>query len=272
MPRLWPRLCLIPRFLWTLLAWGLLAAVLTAQPARAGELVKIPGTRPDVRINVFWQAAGQAQATVLMFPGAGGGFGKVQNGWPGSNNFLVRTAPLWVKEGFNVAIFGRPSDMEEFTPDARLSAAHLQDIGAALHWVKQQSAAPVWIVGTSMGTISTAAALIGLDDAQIVGGVLTSSIVNLKIPGAVPTQALGQIRRAVLVYHHQDDACKHCQPHEVPAIIAGLTNAPIKKLMMVSGGANPGGPVCEALHWHGFIGMEPQAVADIAAWIRKPSP
>ena len=99
-----------------------------------------------------------------------------------------------------------------------------------------------------------------------------SSIVNFKIAGAVPKQALGDIKLPVLIYHHQDDACKRCQPHEVPNILAGLKNAPVKKLMMVSGGAsNPPGPVCEALHWHGFIGIEPQAVADITAWMTKPS-
>ena len=258
------------RFLMPLLAIVLLTMALPGRFARAGELVRVESLRPSVLINVFWHPAEQAQATVLMFPGGGGGFGKVQNGWPSSDNFLVRTAPLWAKEGFNVAIFGRPVDMEQLSPEARISDAHLQDIQATLNWAKKQSAAPVWIVGTSMGTISTTAALINLDDPQIAGGVLTSSIVNFKITGAVPKQALDSIKRPVLVYHHQDDACKHCQPHEVPAILAGLKNAPLKKLMMVSGGANPSGAVCEALHWHGFIGMEPQAVADISAWIRKP--
>ncbi|MEO5658558.1 MAG: alpha/beta hydrolase [Polaromonas sp.] len=259
------------RFFIPSLAVLLMAIALGVQPAHAGELVRVDSSRPNVRINVFWQPAESARATVLMFPGGGGGFGKIQNGWPGSDNFLVRTAPLWVKEGFNVAIFGRPSDLEQLSPEARTSDAHLQDIQATLDWVKKQSAAPVWIVGTSMGTISTTAALIKLDDPQIAGGVLTSSIVNFQVSGAVPKQALETIKRPVLVYHHQNDACKHCQPHEVPAILAGLKNAPIKKLMMVSGGANPSGPDCQALHWHGFIGMEPQAVADISAWIRKPA-
>ena len=248
-----------------------MVVTLPAQPAHAGKQVRVDSSRPDVLINVFWHPAEHARATVLMFPGGGGGFGKVQTGWPGSENFLVRTAPLWVKEGFNVAIFGRPSDMEQLSPEARTSDAHLEDIQATLNWIKKQSAAPVWIVGTSMGTISTTAALVKLSDPQVAGGVLTSSIVNFKIPGAVPKQALGDIKLPVLIYHHQDDGCKHCQPHEVPNILSGLKNAPVKKLMMVSGGANPTGPVCDALHWHGFIGMEPRAVADITAWMTQPS-
>lgn len=260
-----------PRFLISWLAFFLLATLVTLRPAHAGELVKIDAARSGVRINVFWHPVANAQATVLMFPGGGGGFGKVENGWPSSNNFLVRTAPLWAQENINIAIFGRPSDMEELTPEIRTSDAHWQDIETTLGWIKAHSTAPIWLIGTSMGTISTTAALVRLNDPQIAGGVLTASVVNYKIPDAVPRQALAQIKRPVLVYHHQNDACKHCQPHEVPGIIDGLKQAPIKKLMLVSGGANPSGQVCQALHWHGFIGMEPQAVADITAWIKKPT-
>ena len=40
---------------------------------------------------------------------------------------------------------------------------------------------------------------------------------------------------------------------------------------MLDGGGEPQGAACEALHWHGFIGMEKQAVDAIAAWIAAPS-
>jgi hypothetical protein len=40
---------------------------------------------------------------------------------------------------------------------------------------------------------------------------------------------------------------------------------------MVSGGDNPTGDPCEAMHYHGFIGKEKEAVAMITDWIRKPS-
>jgi hypothetical protein len=58
----------------------------------------------------------------------------------------------------------------------------------------------------------------------------------------------------------------------VPRIFAGLQNAPVKKLIMVNGGSNPTGSACEALHWHGYIGMEVEAVDLIAAWVRQPAP
>jgi predicted alpha/beta-hydrolase family hydrolase len=139
-----------------------------------------------------------------------------------------------------------------------------------LEFVKQKSEAPIWIVGTSRGTVSATAMAIQVQDPAIAGLVLTSSVVKYSTPGAVPTQNLSAIKLPVLVYHHAKDGCKHCQPHEASLIIKGLKNAPIKKLMLVDGGANPTGDVCAGQHWHGFIGMERQAVDDIAKWIEAP--
>jgi hypothetical protein len=47
---------------------------------------------------------------------------------------------------------------------------------------------------------------------------------------------------------------------ETSWILKGLSNAPVKKLMMVDGGSDPTGDECDAQHWHGFIGMEREAV------------
>jgi hypothetical protein len=247
-----------------------LALVWCLGTVRAGEVVKVP-TRPDVKTSVFWQATEGATATLFVFPGGGGGFGKIEDGWPTSNNFLVRTSKLWAAQGFNLAIFGRPNDSEELGYDDRISDIHMQDVKAVLEWVKKQSAAPIWIIGTSRGTVSTAATLINIQDSQIAGGVVSSSVVEFKYAGALPWQDLGKIKIPVLVYHHEKDACHACKPYEVPGIIKGLKNSPIKKLMMVSGGTNPKGNPCEGNHWHGFIGMEPQAVVDISSWIKNPS-
>ena len=49
-----------------------------------------------------------------------------------------------------------------------------------------------------------------------------------------------------------------------------MSNAPVKKLMVVDGGANPTGDECAGQHWHGFIGMEREAINQIADWIKKP--
>lgn len=60
-----------------------------------GVLFKIP-TRPEVTTTLFWEPVDQAKATVLLFPGGGGGFGKIDNGKPGSNNSLVRSESYFI--------------------------------------------------------------------------------------------------------------------------------------------------------------------------------
>ncbi len=246
---------------------ALLAAAMTAHAE--GALLKVP-TREGVTATLFWEAVPDAKATVFLFPGGAGGFGKVEDGKATGGNFLVRSAPYFLANGFNVAIFGRPNDMELGWME-RTEPAHMTDVAMVLNFVKQKSDLPVWIVGTSRGTVSATAMAINVRDPAIAGLVLTSSVVRFATPGAVPRQDLAAIKMPVLVYHHAKDGCKHCQASEAPFIIKGLTNAPIKKLMVVDGGANPTGDVCAGQHWHGFIGMERNAIDQIEAWIKAPS-
>jgi hypothetical protein len=237
--------------------------------AHAQRVLHIMPTREGVTTTLFWQAAPHAQATVLLFPGGGGGFGRIDNGEPSGNNFLVRSAVRFRAHGLNVAIFGRPSDSNDLGFADRIDPPHLQDVRAVLDFIRAQSALPIWLVGTSRGTISATAATIHMPDA-VAGLVLTSSVVSHRKAGAVPTQDLSAIRVPVLLLHHARDACKHCLPHEVPSIVRGLIHAPIKRQIMVSGGADPQGDVCGPWHWHGFAGMEEQVVNIIAAWIKQP--
>ena len=248
-----------------LLALGLAVCAAHAD----GSLFKVP-TRDGVVTTLFWEAAPDAKATVFLFPGGGGGFGKVEDGKATGGNFLVRSAPYFLAEGFNVAIFGRPNDMDELGWTERTEPKHMTDVAKVLEFVKQKSSLPVWIVGTSRGTVSATAMAINLLDPAIAGLVLTSSVVRYATPGAIPRQDLKAINLPVLVYHHAKDACKHCQASEAHYIIKGLSNAPIKKLMVVDGGANPTGDECAGQHWHGFIGMEREAVNQIANWIKTP--
>ncbi|MBP6337645.1 MAG: hypothetical protein KA375_08625 [Vitreoscilla sp.] len=242
----------------------------TCLQAQALGVVHLVPTRTGISTSVFWQAAKAPKATLLLFPGGGGGFGKVKAGVAGSRNFLVRAAPLFVAQGYNVAIFGKPSDKSELDYPDRISGAHMADIAQVLAHVRGLSPLPVWLVGTSRGSVSATAAAIRLHDPALAGLVLASSVVNRRKVGAVPTQDLAAITLPVLLLHHEKDACTVCSPADVPQILKGLSHAPLKKLVLVNGGANPLGNACGALHWHGYIGMEAEAVGVIADWVAKP--
>lgn len=239
--------------------------------ARAeGTLLAVP-TREGVTATVWWEPVDGARATVLLFPGGGGGFGRIDAGRPTSQNFLVRSLPHFRAAGLNVAIFGKPSDTHELDVAERSGAAHLADIRAVAEDLHRRSALPLWLVGTSRGTVSATAAAIGLPPGLAAGLVLSSSLVRLDRAGALTQQELGALRLPVLVVHHAKDACPACRPADVPHLLRSLRNVPVKKLLMFDGGAEPRGAPCDALHWHGYIGMEKEAVDAIAAWIAAPS-
>ena len=71
----------IPRWL-----AALLLATLCAASHAQGMLLKLP-TRDGITTNVWWEPVDGARATVLLFPGGGGGFGKVDSGQPSAAIF-----------------------------------------------------------------------------------------------------------------------------------------------------------------------------------------
>lgn len=247
---------------------AVLLAALVAPAYAVDRLVKI-NTRPGVTVSFWYMPRVGASATVVLLPGGAGGIG-FKGGVPTSDNFLTRSRDLFAANGFNVVVVGKPTDTEDLDFDFRVSSKHMEDLKKVVAYLKQDMHFPVWLVGTSMGTISAAAAAIDFGNDSLAGIVLTSSITRFDKIGAVPRQHLERIRIPVLVMHHEKDACSVCRPHEVSYILKGLTQAPIKKQLMVKGGGGEHGDPCGALHWHGYIGMEQEAVNLISDWIKKP--
>ena len=242
---------------------------LTSNQLAPGQLQRVASPREGADIPVYMRATPGANATLVLLPGGAGGIGKIgPTGWPEGANFLVRSAPLFSARGFNLAIVARPSDQSDMDYPFRVSATAMDDLRRVLRQVRSTFAGPVWVVGTSRGTVSGTAAAIAMRDEGLMDGlVLTSSVTAYRTVGAVPTQALDKITIPVLVFHHEKDACRACRPDEVPAIDKGLVNSRRHALIMFSGGEGESGNPCEALHFHGFIGAEPQAVERIAQWI-----
>lgn len=245
---------------------------LNAQQNKVGEEQRV-ATRDGVNVAIYAYWNDAALATVVLFSGGAGGYGKIaEDGWPAGGNFLIRTGKHWASHPFNVVMVGRPTDGIDLAHGGvRTGDKHAADNVAIFKAIKLKSPAPIWVVGTSMGTISAAAAAIQDKENLIAGVVLTSSIVAYKIPGAVAKQDLEKIRVPTLVLHHENDACWACRPHEVKSMAGDLKNAPIRKTIFVSGGSGATGDPCEPLHHHGYVGMQNEAVDLVAAWIISPT-
>jgi hypothetical protein len=235
------------------------------------KVVDIP-TRSGVTQRFVYLAPESPQAAVILFAGGHGGLQILPNGsfkW-GEGNFLVRTRPLFAQNGLSVAVVDAPSDRQAapFLGGFRQKPEHVADIKTVIAWLKQQANVPVWLVGTSMGTLSAAfiATQVSAGDGGPDGLVLTSTILSLDAGRPVPEMPLQNVAIPVLVVHHERDGCKLCAYSQIPRLMKKLSSVPKKELMTFKGGENRGDP-CEAFAYHGFNGLEKEVVTKIAEWI-----
>lgn len=232
-------------------------ALLFAETATAQQRTDLP-SRPGVSQPVYVTGVPSPKASVILFPGGSGVVAQVRN------NFLLRVAPRFVEQGMTVAVFDTPSDhLSGMGAQFRATAEHATDIAAVVAMLKSRSPAPVWLVGTSRGTISAANGAANPGAARIAGAVLTSSVWQ----GGIAAVALDQIRLPVLVVHNRDDGCRESPFSDTSLMMGRMRQAPVKELLAVSGGSLRSGP-CEALSPHGYYGIEDQVVPPIIAWIK----
>ncbi len=221
-------------------------------------------------------------ATVILFAGGNGVLDLRPSGEIGTDlslNFLFRSRELFARQGLAVAALDVAADQRRgMNGDIRLSMQHAQDVGRAIAVLKQRISAPVWLLGTSAGTLSAAgvAARLAQSDMRPDGVVLTSTqstLVQGLCGRTVYFAQLSAIRVPVLAVSHRDDLCP-CSPGSAKAgakLMAALSQAPAKEHKIVTGGAPPlSKGACLARTPHGFFGIEGEVVRAIAAWTGKP--
>jgi hypothetical protein len=240
----------------------------------APRVVDVP-TRPGVIQRFVLLSPPEPKATVVLFAGDHGGL-QIAAGprftWGAgglADNFLMRSRQLFVEHDLAVAIVDAPSDRQfRFLTGFRQTPAHAADIKAVIAWLREHVEAPVWLIGTSMGTLSVgylATQLTGRDGPD--GIVLTSTILTAESgTRPVPAMELETLRIPVLVVHHEQDGCRFCLFRDMPALMHKLDAVPRKELIAVTGGVSRGDP-CQAFAYHGYNGIEHAVVARIAEWI-----
>jgi dienelactone hydrolase len=253
-----------------LAATSILALSFVASAQTTQKVVDIP-TRPGVTQRMIVLAPPQPMAAVVLLAGGHGGLQIFPNGsmkW-GDGNFLVRTRQLFAERGLMVAVVDAPSDRQSppYLGGFRQTPEHAADLKAVIAWLRENAKAPVWLVGTSRGTQSAAFVATELSGPEGPDGVvLTATILTDAKGRPVPAMPLGKIRVPVLVVHHEQDGCTLCAYSEVPALMAKLADAPRSQLLSFKGGQSRGDP-CEAFAFHGFNGLEPEVVQQVAAWV-----
>lgn len=241
-----------------LVAALLLAASIASATAQTAVVQDVGGERA-----VFTGGA-NPRAVVFVFAGGDGTVAVDANGnfTHMAANFLLRTKPLWLAQGFAyMALTGSSSLMGR-----RHMPAYAELIGRAIDFARTRASAPVWLIGISMGSIAAANGAAHLPG-RVAGVVLTSSVAAPNRNGeTVFDSELGAIAVPALVVANRSDTCRSAEPGFAPQILAALVRSPRKELIYVDSRQSQSDP-CEALSPHGYLGIESDVVQRIAAWI-----
>ena len=250
------------------------AALAFAASAAAQEMVSV-ASRPGVTQSfVIADMAGHApQAVALLYVGGEGAIrlrmeeGRVKYG---TRNFLPRSRDEFARNGLVPVVMDAPSDRAELSDQYRTSDEQTADARAVVAELKKRyPGLPVYIVGTSRGTLSAAYIGRGLGD-EVAGVVLTSSF--FVAPGRRGGFSLRDfdytsIKAPLLLVHHRDDTCV-ATPYAVAARLGERY-----PLISVRGGKPAESGPCEPLAPHGYYGKEAATIDAIAAWmLHRPYP
>jgi hypothetical protein len=208
----------------------------------------------------------QVRGVVVMFAGGADDLGIKKNGdIKHADNFVVRSRDLWIAKGYGVVLvdaIGRQSMRGK-----RSSAAYAAVTQQIVAFAQQQSAAPVWVLGTSQGSIAAMNAASHAIRTPIAGVILTESVSVLGGSHETVFDAHPEdVRVPALVVANQDDRCKVAPPSMARAIAQSLHNTQVS-VLFVHGGITQSPNACASLSPHGYDGIERSVVDQITAWM-----
>ncbi len=220
--------------------------------------------------RILYLAPPRPRATLIMLPGGSGKVGVQRDGdLRYDDNFVVRTREDWVARGYAVLI---PDTIAQVNlRGARSSPAYGKLVVELASYAHSQVQAPVFLIGTSQGTIAAMNGAARARPDSISGVVLTESV---SMPGRLSTETVfdadpSAVRVPALVVANRDDACDVAPPEMAPRIVAAMTRSPDARVITVRGGFERSAKACGSLSPHGYYGIESEVVGAIASWLRE---
>ena len=232
---------------------------------RAGGMFRVEITDPGKHFA----------AAILMQGGKGKLKIKSDGVRKGKKNFLIRFRESFSAKGVLVAIADAPRDhygkkgMKE--GKFRLTEDHAKDITAVIRLLRKKTDKPIWLIGTSRGTISAVNTAIRVSPEEAPAGlILTSSVlVGNKGNASIFDADLDQIQVPVFITHHREDDCFVTPFSKTEELSAAFTSASIVEFKAYEGGdAGNVDNYCNRLSHHGFLGQEERVISDIVEWMK----
>lgn len=251
-------------------ALAALLCALAAPLAGAAEQLVTVATRDTTISYLLVQGGGEAKAVAVSFVGGQGMIDLAKRArenrlrfGPGAN-FLIRARNELAGDDIANAIVDSPADRLPggLSDVDRLGADHARDVGAVLDDLgKRFPGAPLFLIGTSRGTISAAALGAALAP-RLRGVVLTSTVTvaDRRGPGLSGFD-VAAIKVPVLVVHHRDDGCRSSPYSGAQALAKSFP------LISVNGGDPPQSDPCEPQSPHGYLGRDAETMRAIRNWM-----
>ncbi len=271
------------KYFCALVAAGLIAVMTwpseaLAQSAEAGA----PAAEASERIADIALSGGKLQrvlvltpphprAAIVMLPGGSGDVG-IESGGDirHGNNFVVRGRGLWTARGYAVLI---PDTIDRANLRGERSGAQYGQLVVDLITYARSSIAPpavlpVFLLGTSQGSIAAVNGAAHAAAGTLAGVVLTESV---SVMGGshetVFSASPEQVRVPALIVANTADLCDVAPPAMAPRIAAAMTNSPNVEVETVSGGSTKSKKACGSLTPHGYYGIEDRVVDLIGRWM-----
>lgn len=252
-----------------------LACLIAGETVQAQEQEWTIALQGDVSIRVLVGHPHKKapRGVVVLFAGGDGRLQLDGRGHPARmrNNFLVRVRPLLQQAGFITALVDAPSDRQRrpgLLSGYRASRTHAaRDVGGVVERLSGRFRRPVFVIGTSRGSVSAANAAHRLGK-RLQGAVLTASLTKPNRKGAtINTVALKQITVPTLFVHHRADACHVTTLEDARASFEKMRKAKARVTWATVTGGEAGLSPCTGRSYHGFWKAEARAVQHITAWL-----
>ena len=235
----------------------------------AGERVVDLPLGTGLTQRVLYDAPPRPRATLVMLPGGSGDVGVRQDGdLRHDDNFVVRTRGDWVARGYAVLI---PDTIDEANlRGVRSSPAYADLVDGLATYAHSQARGPVFLIGTSQGTIAVMNGAGRSRPGLVSGVVLTESV---SVPGRLSSETVfdanpQDVRVPALVVANRDDSCDVAPPTMAPRIAAAMSRSPDVRVLVVSGGIQRSEKACGSLSPHGYYGIEGQVVSSVSRWLQ----
>jgi hypothetical protein len=184
-----------------------------------------------------------------------------------AKNFVVRSDDLWRDRGYGVVLVDALD--HQSMRGQRSGAAYAEVTKKIIEFAHAQANVPVWVLGTSQGSIAAMNAASHAGGTPLAGLILTESVSILGGSHETVFDAHpADVRVPSLVVANVDDRCKVAPPSMAQSIAQSIRHAPTT-ILTVSGGTQRTQDDCGSLTPHGYYGIEEKVVDGIVDWMQK---